>query len=144
MVLERDDVIAARSIDEVDERGCQRRFTARARPGDQDEAFRLRAQSLDLFRQAKLLGRNGARRNHAEDPAGATVIAERHAADAADVGHVANPFGTCLTSQRFAVALGDDVEDQRLDVRLGKYRFAVDRADLAVNTDRRVRLRSEI
>ena len=45
------------------------------------------------------------------------MIAERHAADAPDVGHVANPFGARLAAQRLAVALGNDVEDQRLDIR---------------------------
>ena len=84
------------------------------------------------------------RGNHAEDAAGAAMIAERHAADAPDVGDVANPFGARLAAQRFAIALGDDVEDQRLDVGLAEHGLAVDGLDLAVDANRRARLRHQV
>ena len=61
-----------------------------------------------------------------------------------DVGYVANPLGSRLAAQRFAVALGDHVENQRLDVAFAEPALALDRADLAVDADRRPRLRREI
>ena len=44
--------------------------------------------------------RSRARRDHPEDAARAAVIAEAHAADAADVRHVAHPLGADAAAQR--------------------------------------------
>ena len=59
-------------------------------------------------------------------------------------GDVANPFGARLAAERLAVALGDEVEDQRLDIGLAEHALALDGTDLAVDSNRRTRLRREI
>ena len=85
LALDRDDVIAARAVDQIHERRHQRALAARARTGHEHEPFRLDRQRLNLARQAKLLGGHRAHRHHAEHAARPAMIAEAHAADAPDV-----------------------------------------------------------
>ena len=49
-VFDRDDVIAARPVDEIDKGGDQRALPARARPGDQHQSLGLERERLDLAR----------------------------------------------------------------------------------------------
>ena len=93
LALDRDDVIAARAVDQVDERRHERALAARARSGDEHQAFRLDRERLDFARQPELIGRDRAARHQAEHAARPAMIAEAHAADAADVFDVADPLG---------------------------------------------------
>ena len=54
--LERDHVIAARSIDQIHEGRHQRGLAARARSDDEYEAFGFSAEGLDLAREPELVG----------------------------------------------------------------------------------------
>ena len=84
LALDRDHVVAPRAVDQVDERRNQRPLAARPRPGDEHQAFGLDRQRLNLPRQPELIDRHGAHGHQPEHAAGAAMIAEAHAADAAD------------------------------------------------------------
>ena len=83
LVLDRDDVIAARAVDQIDERRDERRLAARAAAATSTRPS-ASAHSPWISRDSPSCSAEIARRrNHAEDAAGAAMIAERDAADAA-------------------------------------------------------------
>ena len=65
-VLDRDDVVGARPVDLVDQRGQRRRLTGAGGAGEQDEAARLGRELVHARRQAELLERADVRRDEAE------------------------------------------------------------------------------
>src|SRR5439155_7568249 len=56
-ILDREDVIAARAVDLVDQRRVRGRLTGAGRAGDEHEPARLRGQLVQGRRQAELLER---------------------------------------------------------------------------------------
>ena len=99
--FDRDQVLAARAIDQIDEGVQQRRFAARAGTGNQDEAIRLLAERLHFGGEPELLDRDRARWEHPEEDARPAVIAERQAAHTANFRHVAQPLhGPCCSASR--------------------------------------------
>jgi hypothetical protein len=72
------------------------------------------------------------------------MISEGDASDAPQVRHIADPLCTRLTTQRFAIALRDKVEHERLDVGFDEHGFAFNRADFTVDPDQRTRLRRKV
>ncbi len=54
--LERNHVLGALPVDEIDERGDHRRLAAGARAGNEHDALRLGGEGLDFAGQAELFG----------------------------------------------------------------------------------------
>ena len=86
----------------------------RARAGDEHEALRLGGERLHFARQAQLFGGGRARRDHPQQHAGAAMIGERGAADAADVRELRDPLGGFALADRFVAALRRDLENRAL------------------------------
>ena len=146
--LDRDDVIAARPVDQVDERTHQRRLAAGARPRDQDQTLGLAAEGLHFRREAELIRRDCPWRDHPEDQTRTTVLAEREAspADASDVLDVAHPLGRRAALPGVARGRRREIQHQTVDVRVGQRRARADveHDDLAVGADHRLRLRHHV
>src|SRR5690606_38968453 len=85
-IFDRDDVVGALLVDDVDQRGERRRLAAPGRPGDEHETFGQVAEVEHLRRQAELLGREDLERNLPEDRADALAIPEEIRAEARALG----------------------------------------------------------
>ena len=108
-VLDRDDVIAARAVDEVDQRAERRRLARPGRAGDEHEALVELAELLDLGRDAHLLHRDDGRGNLPEDggrPATARTEAEAGPSSSLRTGRacLASRFGSRSRARRAARA----------------------------------------
>ena len=120
-------------------------FAARALARDEHEPIGFGAQPLNLARQPELLGRNRARRNHAEDAARRRDDRGRSRSGCARprrTSHIHSVPAWLRSASR--LRSGIMVEDQRLDIAFAQDALSVDRTDLAVDANRRTRLRGEI
>ena len=106
LAFNRNDMVAARAIDQIDERGHQRALAARSRSTDQHQPFGLDRERLNFVGEPELIDRHAAHRHQPEHAAGASMIAEAHTSDAADVIDVANPLGGGPGPQRLMTAIG--------------------------------------
>ena len=138
--LDRDHVVAARAVHQVDERRDERPLPARARTGHEDDPFRLERQRLDLTREPELFGRDRTRRHQPEHAPRPSMIVEAHAPDAADALDVANPLGGPTRAERLVAALRDERQQERLDLACRVDRLVVERLQLSVDPHRRPRL----
>ena len=86
-VLDRDDVVRLRPVDPVDEGGERRRLSRAGRARHEDEASQRPADVGDLLRQAEVLDRQDAGRNHPEDGAGPVLLPEEVHAEAGLLAH---------------------------------------------------------
>ena len=122
-VLDRDDVIAARAIHEIDQR-AERRGLARARrPGDEHESLVELTELLHLGRDPHLLDGDDRRGNLTEDGGGTAPILQRVGAEARDALELVRVVGVVRVAVLAAIALRHDraehrVEPERLERRL--------------------------
>jgi hypothetical protein len=137
-VLNRDDVVVARSVDVVDHRAQRRRLAGTSRPGDQHEALAQLAERQDVLRQAKLVGGQDLRGNDAKHCARTSAIDERVGAKARQVRNLVGEVGIVTSAEFFPVPFGDDGLQQRDEV-IGteRRRHRVERLHFAVFADDR-------
>ena len=96
-VLDREDVLVARLVDLVDQRGERGRLAGAGRAGHEHDAARLLGELAHDRRQAELLDRHRLGRDQAERGAERAALEEGVDAEAADagdaVGEVELPVG---------------------------------------------------
>ena len=102
-ILDRDDMIAARPIHEVDHAAQRSALAAAGRAGDQHQPLREIAQRFFELRQPELLGRDDRRRNQPEDRRGTAAITQRVAAKARDAGNVDREVGVVPFTELLAI-----------------------------------------
>ena len=143
--LDGDHVVAARPVDQIDERRHHRPLAARARTGDEHQPFRLDRQRLDLARQAELLGRSrrgpasGGTRRPARDDRGSSCNGRGRRPSRSQIHSLAAPVRSASWLRS-----GISVSSSDSTSFASEHRLAVERLHLAVHADRRPRVRREI
>src|SRR4051794_26639544 len=95
-VLDREDVLVARLVDPVDQRGKRGRLPRTGRAGDEHEPARLRSELIEALRHAELLERadpGGDQTKGSPDARPLEVGVDAEAGEARDrIGEVKLPF----------------------------------------------------
>ena len=134
-VLDREDVLGARAVDLVDQRGERRRLTGAGRAGDEHEAARLRRQLVQARRQAELLERLDLVRDLAEGGAERLALEEDVDAEARDAGNAVREVDLPVDLEVLLLLARQDAVEQRLG-RLGvERRNAVEPLQMPANAD---------
>jgi hypothetical protein len=117
-ILDREDVVGARAVDLVDDRGERRRLTRAGRPGDEDETAGLLRQLVEAVREAELLERLDLLGDLAERGAEGLALEIDVDAEARDAGDVVGEIDLAIDLQVLLLLAGEDAIEQCLR-RLG-------------------------
>src|SRR5258706_4764787 len=138
-ILDRDDVIRACTIDQVDERAERRRLSRARGPGHEDESLRQVAKALHLLRDAHLLDGYYCRGDGAKYRARSLAFPECVAAEAGDAWNLVREVGVVDLLELGAVLLEHHRVQHHVDVVRGEDGLARNRGDLATGAQQRRR-----
>ena len=111
-ILDREDVLAARAVDQV-EHCCQRRRLTRAgRAGDEHQAARLGGEIGELSGQPQLGERLDVARDHAEGSTDRLALEEGVDAEASDTRQRVRQVDVALRLERLLLLGGEDAVDE--------------------------------
>ena len=130
-ILDRDDVIGARPVDEVDQRAERRGLAGAGGARDEDESLVQLTEALHFGRDAHLLDRDDRRRNLAEDGGGSVAVLECVRPKASDAGNLVGVIGVVGFREFVPVALGHDRAEHQFE-RFGVERWMVHPLHFAV------------
>ena len=138
-ILDRDDVIGARAVDLVDDRGERRRLARAGRAGDEDEPARLRRQLVEARRKAELLERANVRGDRAERRGEALALVVRVDAEAGEAANAVGEVELAVELEMLLLLGRRDPVDQLPDQVGVELRKLVQQLDVPVTTDGRQR-----
>src|SRR6266850_1691770 len=124
-VLDRDDVVRARAVDQIDQRAQRGGLPRAGRSGDEHETLLQVAELLHLLRDAELLHAHDFGRDHAEYGDRAFTIARRVHAEPSQPGDLVGEIRVPRLLPFAAVSLRHDRQQHELELLCGERRRAL-------------------
>ena len=138
-VFDREDVIVAAAIDEVDQRAQRRGLSRSSRPGDEDEAFGEEAQPLHFLADVHLLDRHDGRGDLTEHGKRAVAVARRVDAESRHAIELVGVVGIVVLLVLEPVPLRHDRTDHAEHLLVGQGRAVLPHHLAVISQDGRLR-----
>jgi hypothetical protein len=137
-IFDRDDVVGAVLVDEVDHRRERCRLAGARRSGHDHEALRQPAEIHARLRQSQLLGGDDLDRDLAHDAADAVPVLEHVHAEAREAGDFVGEVRIAQLGEVLLALVGDDLLHERVDVGARHRGVVLREMDLAMHAQDRV------
>ena len=143
-VLDREDVLGARAVHLVDQRGERRRLTGAGRAGHEHEATRLLGKRVERRRKAELFERLDRLRDETKGRTDGAALEVHVDAEAGQTGNAVREVELALDLEILLLLAREDLVHELLRVLLRQHVVVLEALDLAVHADRRAGAHADV